>query len=136
MNIYRDILGLQPVYPPTVRNDERIYAFRGMIPGAEKYKHQIFRPQTLGVEQLHLGYLALAPIVGGDGNPVPLDSYAGARAKYGGVELMFVTTDVVDVNEKLQDVEGVTIHSIPRPRQDGTYSQLMAYDIRTECAFG
>ena len=125
--IYQGALGLVPVYPPQVRDDRRIYPYRGLKPG-EQYKHQIFRSAMTGKEKLHLGYIALAQVLDATGKPVKLEPSGDARVRTGEVELMFVSEDILGVHEKLKKIAGVQIVNPPEKRDDGTYSQIMAID--------
>ncbi len=124
LKLYRDILGMTPVYAPATQSDPRLEAFSGLKPG-QKLKLLVLRTETAGDAALNVGYLGLAEVLEADGSPARLEEPArGAPARYGQIAILFLVEDVLTIARKVQD-GGYTVLSMPTKRADGSNTQLL-----------
>ncbi len=124
LKLYRDILGMTPVYAPATQSDPRLEAFSGLKPG-QKLRLLVLRTETAGDAALNVGYLGLAEVLEADGSRAQLKAPArDASARYGQIGILFMVEDIMTIARKVEE-GGYTILSKPTKRADGSNTQLL-----------
>lgn len=122
LTLYRDVLGMAPVYRPQDQADARLIPFTGLKPG-QKLRLLVLRTETAGNEALNVGYLGLTQILEADGSLAKLPKLPSTNPSYGQTGIVFMVEDVVGVYEKAK-AAGFNIIVAPEKRADGSNTQL------------